>query len=89
MAEFKISTTFLSEVNTFANAGKALNDGYSSIQKGSLALSTVNQYIEQHRQIKELMDAYISLLKKDEDDLKKMQETAQSVDEELAAKYNV
>ena len=89
MAEFKLSSAFLSEVNAFSNAGIMLNDGYCTLDKGALDLSTAERYIEQHRQIKELLDAYIELLKKDESDLEKMHDAVQNMDEELAVKYNI
>lgn len=88
MADFKLCNSFLLEVSSFSSAGTALNDDYGELAEGSLSTLTASQlYLRQHKQIKELIDAYICLLKEDVKDLSEMQKTAMKMDDQLARSF--
>ena len=88
MAEFKLAPELLNEITAFSSSGTALNDEYALLQEGTLStLSTSQQYLQQHAQIKALIDAYIELIKKDAKDLMEMHRAATGMDNKIAGAY--
>ena len=88
MAEFKLAPELLNEIAAFSSAGAALNDEYTRLEEGILStLSTSRQYLQQHAQIKELIDTYMELIKKDAKDLMEMHRAATGMDTKIADAY--
>lgn len=88
MAEFKLAPELLTEIAAFSSTGTALNDEYARLEEGTLStLSTSQQYLQQHAQIKELIDAYIELIRKDVKDLLEMHRATTGMDATIAGAY--
>lgn len=87
MRDFFVALGFLAEVNSFASAGKNLNDGYAAPDSGSgiSTLSAATAYIEQHQQIMSLLESLAALAAKDAEDLAAMQAEAFLMDSKLAS----
>lgn len=88
MAEFKLAPELLTEIGEFLSSGTALNNEYTRLEEGTIStLPAGKLYLEQHEQIKALIDTYIALVQKDVKDLADMYETATGMDTKIAGAY--
>lgn len=86
MNDFFVALGFLAEVNSFAGAGKNLNDGYGAPDSAGVStLSAAVAFVEQHEQIMGLMESLAALVDKDARDLVAMQQEAFEMDSKLAS----
>ncbi len=82
MVEIKINDRFSDEVEALRQAGKMLNDDYVTLDDAGVdTLQTAVKYIEQHHQIKELLDQHKNLLLKDAEDFDQLVQTMKTADE--------
>ncbi len=87
MKEFLSNYLFLSQVSGFSNSGINLKNGYTKPDSSDVkSLSTAVSYLEQHEQIKKLIDSYCALVEKDARDLLLMQLSIEAMDKSIAAK---
>lgn len=88
MAEFKLAPEFLTELAAFSSSGTALNDEFAQLEGETLlTLSASEQYLHQHVQIKEIIYAYMELIKKDAKDLMDMYQSATGMDTKIAGAF--
>ena len=89
MLEFKISNSIVFEAAALKAAGQALNSDYAELSSGDLStLVTSVKYINQHRQLKELIESYVALIEKDAEDLRKMQSSSKNIDDYIAGSFS-
>lgn len=89
MLEFKISNSIIFEAAALKGAGQALNSDYAELSSSELStLSTSVKYINQHRQLKELIESYAALIEKDASDLLKMQSSTTHMDDYIAGSFS-
>ena len=86
MNEFLVALGFLAEVNSFAGAGKNLNNGYEATDSAGVStLSAAVAFVKQHEQIMSLIESLSALVDKDARDLVAMQQKAFEMDSKLAS----
>lgn len=89
MAEFKVSTGIDGEISAFQTAGSELNASFSATDSaGVSSLSTAVACIAEQKQIKALMELYMSLVAKDAKDLNDMAATARALDSAVAGSHH-
>ncbi len=86
MAEFKVSPGLSGEVNTFKSKGEALAaDGVNVDKSDVKTLKTSMEYIQQQKDIRNLLRLYAELVKKDAKDMNKMIKDVEQMDEKIAS----
>lgn len=82
MPEIKVNKVELAlQLNALNLAGEAISVDVSSITSDGVdTLDTSLKYIEQHKQIADLMDLYKQLIAKDAGDIKSMQNAVSQLD---------
>lgn len=82
MSEIKVNKMELVlQLDALNSAGESINIDVSSITSdGVETLNTSLKYIEQHKQIADLMDLYKQLIAKDAKDIKAMQNAVSQLD---------
>lgn len=87
MNEIKINQNFEVQVEELKGTIKAVPNAVSTVQDGKINLPTVKEYIHQCEQIKTLQNLYIQFLQKDIDDVLKLIEQMDTVDEINAKQF--
>lgn len=87
MAEFKVSDSLTGEISAFRSTGASLNDGTAKVEMGPgiATLKTGRRFVKEHSSIIQLMQLYQQLIAKDAEDLMKMKEAADTLDETIAS----
>ncbi len=85
MAEFKIADGIDAQVASLSSAGGQISSDSSVDMPAGLSLETCARYIEQQRQIANLLRLYASLVEKDAIDIQKMVDNARRTDQTIAA----
>ena len=85
MAEFKVSPGLSGEVDTLKSKGDALATDSVSVDKSDVkTLKTSMEYIQQQKDIRNLLRLYAELINKDAKDMKKMISVVEEMDEKIA-----
>ena len=86
MAEFKIDPALTDDISNLRTSGKEINNGYAKISSDDVkTLATSLGVLEQHAEIKKLLDLYRLLLLRDALDLDQMVLEAKDMDATIAA----
>ena len=89
MTEFKVTKKLSGEIASVKKSGNALNDDYTKIPVDDVkTLDTAVHYIEQHKQIKELIGLYKELVLKDVKDMNSMVKEVEALDETIASAHS-
>ena len=90
MSEIKYDLDLTKDIVTLANTGSSLNGSATSISSDEVStLKAAVKYIEQHDQIKEIINLYKSLILKDASDLSQTLENVKTTDLLLANSLNL
>ena len=90
MSEIKYDMDLTKDIVTLANTGSSLNGFATSISADEVStLEAAVKYIEQHKQIKEIINLYKSLILKDASDLSQTLENVKTTDLLLANSLNL
>lgn len=79
--EFKVNKQLGTQVESLRKSSNKINDSYSAVSKdGVSTLDTSMAIIQQHKDIKKLLDLYKSLLVRDANDLDAMIKEVDAMD---------
>lgn len=89
MSEIKVNKVELAlQLNALSLSGGLIDTDVSGVtSEGVETLSTSLKYIEQHKQIAELMDLYKQLVQKDAADIKAAQKAFSSLDSRVSRTF--
>ena len=88
MTEFRIGTAVLMDIQSVSIAGGQVNAGYTKLSDENVnTLKTAESYSKQHLKIKELLDIYQELIKRDVQDISDMVLETMTMDHSLAGTF--
>lgn len=83
----KLNHSIRLDVSVMGSKANALNEGYTVVTAGEISgLETVEKYINEDKKIKELIELYVTLVKKDVNDINEMLEKYTELDALLGKK---
>ena len=90
MAEFKINPVLTKEISALREAGRVINDGYTTVSSDDVStLKTSVSIIDQHSRIKRLLNLYLGLLLRDAQDLDDLVAEAREMDATIALSHKI